>query len=39
VKFSLSGLESGSTVSVDFSKAIRIAGEPVAVDAIPFTIP
>jgi hypothetical protein len=39
VRFSLSELESGSQVSVDFARAIRIAGEPVAVDVIPFTIP
>jgi hypothetical protein len=38
VKFSLSELESGTQVAVDFSRAIRIAGEPVSVDVIPFTI-
>jgi hypothetical protein len=39
VKFDLSELESGNQVAVDFAKAIRIAGEPVPVDVIPFTIP
>jgi hypothetical protein len=39
VKFSLSELEPGSQVSVDFGRAIRIAGQPVALDAIPFTLP
>lgn len=40
VKFSLSELEPGTQVSVDFARAIRIAGgDPVPVEQIPFTIP